>query len=139
LCQGQDTPSLARDKIAPAHVQGVHQELELIRFELARPVNRQQELPIENAEPREVYFQALSLFTKANQLYFKHTRERLEPMQDIPASITPGDIYAVVDRPIGLLRRVRSRLEIHQMSSPVQSDPSHTPSNVFKSIVQANR
>ncbi len=60
----------ANSKIEPpdvfVHVALVRAELELIRLELGKPKSKQKELPIFDAQPREVYFQAQTLFRKTD-------------------------------------------------------------------------
>ena len=70
---GSDPP------IAPPDVHAMlmllHQELELVRYEMGKPRRLEGMARIAGVAPREVYFQALTLFRKANRLSFEHTRE----------------------------------------------------------------
>lgn len=52
----------------------VRAELELIRLEMGKPENSGEPVLILEAAPREVFFQALTLFRKANRLSYEHLR-----------------------------------------------------------------
>ncbi len=63
---GKRTSSQARTgQIAPAdvfvRVALLRSELDLIRFEMGKPRDDRPELPVSDAAPREVFFQALTL------------------------------------------------------------------------------
>lgn len=122
-----------------AQVGVIRAELEAIRFVMGRPKNTQQEIAVRGAEPREVYFQALTLFRKSDRLCFEHTRERIaEPGTPIHP-LTSADVHEVVTAALGRIRKVKRTLRIEQ--SQVIEDPNvkREPTDVFRSIVQANR
>ena len=80
-----NTPDLEFIDIPKVFVQVslIHAELELLRFEMGKSTFKQNELVVKDASSREIFFQALTLFRKANRLSFEHTRFRVaEP--DIP-------------------------------------------------------
>ena len=52
-----------------ARVDVLRQELELIRLEMGRPRDGFVQFRVANVAPREVFFQALTLFGKSNQLF----------------------------------------------------------------------
>lgn len=121
------------------HVRVVRDELEQLRFVMGRPKNTQPELDVLNAAPREVYFQALTLFRKADRLSFEFTREHA-PEPEVPSGpIRPAAVDAVVDAALQRIRSVRQRLKIDYQATPVERDPAKNPTHVFCSIVQANR
>ena len=53
----------------------VRDELENLRFVMGRPANTQPEQEVSDTVPREVFFQALTPFRKADRLCFEYTRE----------------------------------------------------------------
>jgi hypothetical protein len=86
-------------------VETVRQELGAIRFVIGRPTNQQPEIAVHGAAPPEVYFQALTLYRKAERLCFEHTRTH-GTMPVLPSGdIRPSDVYQVVD---AALERIRA-------------------------------
>ncbi len=117
----------------------VRDELELLRLEMGKPQDRRRELRVTEAEPREVFFQALTLFHKANRLSFDLTRERAELPEKPVGTPRPADVQAVVDAVLAQLQRIKATLGSLEPSREQPRDPAVTPSDVFRSIVQANR
>lgn len=122
-----------------ARVMLIHAELEQIRFEMGRPKTEMCPMRVEDAEPREVLFQARSFLEKANRLSFELTRSRL-PVPDIPQrEIVPNDVYVVLDVALRVLGGVKAELGLATQSSEPARDPRMTPSDVFGMIFQASR
>ena len=95
---------------------------------------------VANAAPREVYFQAESLFHKANQLAFELTRTREEPPPSVPASqIRPMHVFYMVDAAFKRVLTVRAQLGIITPTSEQIRPPSTAPTDVFRAILAANR
>lgn len=117
----------------------VRAELESIRFVMGRSKNNQPEIDVSGAEPREVYFQALTLFRKADRLCFERTREREAEPKAPTRSLTPTDVYGVVDAALKRIRRVKKKLGIDKQATPPARDKTKTPTDVFQSCVQASR
>lgn len=120
------------------HVSLIHAELELLRFEMGKPKFKQTELVVKDASSREIFFQALTLFRKANRLSFEHTRLRVaEP--DIPKNrIKPSQVYAIVDTALKRIHLVKKKLGIIEHVKVMSVDKTKIPSDVFTTIVQAN-
>lgn len=137
-CFGEETAKIDPPDVF-VRVAIVRDGLESIRFVMGRPNNTQSEIPVKKAAPREVFFQALTLFRKADRLCFEHTREREDEPQKPKSVPTPGDVYAVVDAALGRIEKVKAKLEIQTSAVPSKRDQSKTPTDVFRSIVQANR
>jgi len=133
----------AGEDITPAEVfvrVGVmRKELESIRYVMGRPKNSEREISVVGARPREVFFQAITMFRKADRLCFEHVRERVEEPKPPEGEITPQDVYRVVEAAIDRIRRVKRELGVDTKVEPAPLDPSKTPSDVFRSAVQANR
>jgi len=117
----------------------VRDELENLRFVMGRPANTQPEPEVSDAVPREVFFQALTLSRKADRLCFEYTREHAPEPAILSGTIQPAAVYAVVDAALERIRRVKQRLDIVYEVKTVTRDPRHTPTHVFRSMVQANR
>ena len=82
---------LARTKLVRA-------EVELLRLEMGMPESEKHGIVIKFAAPREVYFQALTLFSKANRLSFELTGT-LAREPDVPLAhlIKPSHVWDVVN------------------------------------------
>ncbi len=139
-----DTNGLPLEEIQPAdvwvHVDHVRQELEQLRAYMGRPKDSRSELDISGAEPREVFFQAVTLFRKADRLCFEQTREQAgeEPMPP-DGKILPGHVYQAVDRALQRILVVKSKLGLTTELAISARDDDRTPSDVLRSIIQANR
>lgn len=121
------------------HIKLVNKELEHLRFVMGRPKNDQPELDVTNAAPREVFFQALTLFRKADRLSFEYTRQYGEEPEIPSENIETATVFNTVDAALERLRSVKQRLGISYRATPSSPAPSHTPTHVFREIVQANR
>jgi len=138
------SPAIAEDlATTPAdvyvRVAETRAEIELIRFEMGRPRHARPEIAVSGVEPREVFFQALTLFEKANRLGFEQTRTLAERALEQSIDPTPADVLQVVDAALSRLRAVKADMGIVSNVSVPPADPSKRPVEVFKSIVQANR
>jgi hypothetical protein len=141
----QDSPidQAERQDIAPPDVYVdtllVRDELELIRLEMGRPQDTRREIGVANAAPREVFFQVLTLFHKANRLSFELTRERVELPEKPIGTIRLTHVRDVLETVLERLRRVKGVLGSVEQSQKRARDPAKTHADVFRSIVQANR
>jgi hypothetical protein len=142
---GQDSPLYPADRqdIAPPDVYVdtllVRDELELIRLEMGRPQDTRREIGVANAAPREVFFQALTLFHKTNRLSFELTRDRAELPENPIGAIRLAHVRDVLEAVLERLRRVKGVVGSFEQSQKRARDPDKTYSDVFRSIVQANR
>jgi hypothetical protein len=129
---------LPADVLARAHL--IRAELELIRFEMGKPKNQQREIGVTGASPREVFFQALTLFRKADRLSFDQARKRgKEPKTIRAADIRPYHVWHALDRALQQVLIVKKKIGIREEVKEVLQDERTTPSQVFQSIVQGNR
>ncbi len=122
-----------------ARMTRVHGGIELIRFVMGKPKIAGAEIAVTGVAPREVYFQAITMFRKANRLSFEQTRV-VAPTPELPAGdIDPGDVLAVVNAALERISHVKARLEITTEPATRRTVSPKTPTEVFRSIVQANR
>lgn len=121
------------------HVALVRDELELIRFEMGRPSDHLPQMVVSNAASREVFFQALTLFHKANRLAFEQTRKRMDAPEIPQGEILPDHVWQVVDAALQRIQRVKSELGIIENSASRVRDADKRPIDVFRTIAQANR
>ena len=137
---GSETPAAT---IEPAdvfvRVTLVQDELELIRHEMGKPTSQQSGFEVTNASPREVFFQALTLFRKSERLRFEQTRGHAPPPDEPIGEISAADVFEVVDAALRQIRLTKEKLEITEQSLERSRDPTKTPTDVFRAIVQTNR
>lgn len=117
----------------------VRTELKLIRRKTGQPADDRLEITVTNAAPREVYYQALTLFHKADRLCFEQVRQRTKLPKHPGAAIKPKHVFAVVDAAIQRVRLVKTKLGIIERSHAIPRDVSKQPSDVFLAIVRANQ
>ncbi len=122
-----------------ARVMKIQADLELIRNKMGKPQAGSPMLHISKAAPREVFFQALTLFQKANRLSCEQTRKRGKTPKTPQGNIRPSNVLAVVNAAWDRLRRVQTSLGIDTPSPDIAPDASKTPTDVFNAIVQTNR
>ncbi len=137
------SPAGSAPPIAPSDVHArvmlLQQDLELVRYEMGKPRRLEGGGQIAGVAPREVYFQALTLFRKANRLSFEHTREIVDDLPRPDGEIKPADVLAVVNNALGRIRRVQDKLGINHAVAPEAPDPSKTPDDVILAILQASQ
>ena len=125
-------------------VEIVRGELELIRKHKQSSVDPRASIPVEHAYPREVYFQALTLRQKAGRLCHETTQFLVAPPTvvqfSIPNKITPKDVYEIVNDAWSQIRCAKAGMHIDdEIEDATQQDSTKTLTDIFKSIVQANR
>jgi hypothetical protein len=121
------------------HTLVVRDELEIIRLEMGKPKDTRRDIDVSNAALHEVFFQAMTLFHKANRLSFDLARERAEPPEQPFGPLRSAHVWAVVDATLVRLQRVKAILGSRDQVRPRPRDPVKTPSDIFRSIIQANR
>lgn len=131
-------------EIRPAHVLSrielFRKDLDDIRFEMGRPETIAIEMVVLNAAPHEVFFQARSLYRKADRLVVEVAGEESVPLRiATPLHIQPVHVLAVVNAALARLGYLKKRLGITLMNSERLPNPSATPSHVFFSIGLANQ
>jgi hypothetical protein len=136
------------EKFRPAYayqmVELVRGEIELIRKHKQVPVDTRDYIPVEHAYPREVYFQALTLRQKAGRLCHETAQYLLAPPTivqfSIPKTITSKNVYEIVNDAWSQIRCAKAGLNIiEHAEQSLMLDSAKTFTDVFKSIVQANR
>lgn len=115
-------------------------ELEILRQELGRPRDTRNEIKVTGAAPREVLFEALGLFRKADRFCFERTGEQSVLPQPPPADkVEPAHVKAVVDVAINRIEQVKARLGVTEKATAPKRDDSKQPSDVLGSLFLANR
>ena len=132
------------DTILPADVLArvnyLNEILDQIRVEIGKPRNIQPEIDVTNVSPREVYFQALVMFRKADRLAFEWTKtKKIEPPLIPSSSIKPFHVFNNVNATIERISSIKELLKIPETSQEKIVDETSQPTDVFKTIVQVNR
>lgn len=141
---GQSEAKNFRPIYAYQMVEVVRSEIELIRKHKQTPVDPRDSIPVEHAYPREVYFQALTLRQKAGRLCHETAQYLLAPPTvvqfSIPKTITSKDVYEIVNDAWSQIRCAKAGMNIiGEVEQNTKQDSTKTLTDVFKSIVQANR
>ena len=106
---------------------------------MGKPKVTTEEIQASGAVSREVYFQAVTFFTKVNRLSFEQTRSVAAIPETPKGDIKPQDVLDLVNAGLERLRFIKTELKIKQAAPKVASKPSVTPTDVFRSMVQLNR
>ena len=132
------TGILSADVLARTEL--LREELELIRFEMGKPKDSWTGGIATNAYPHEVYFQALTLFLKANRLSLELTGSTGVQPEIMPAlAIRPFHVWMMVNAAYDRILAVKQELGITQSTSEQPKEPSTTPTDSGRAVVQANR
>jgi hypothetical protein len=113
-------------------------ELNLIREALGKPKEQQTIISVVDASPREVYFEAQSLFEKANKLAFEvtHTYEQLPAIH--ADSLAPAHVWQLVNMALKRIIMIKNDLGIVEIINEVGESSKTTPTDVFNALLQAN-
>ena len=131
-------PILPADALA--RVQWFQEELEAIRLEMGKPKERRVTRLATDALPHEVYFQAITLFIKADRLALELTGSTGLRPRPVPLSaIRPYHNWALVTAALGRLGTIKKELGIQETVSENAHPPSTKPTEVARAIVHANR
>lgn len=112
-------------------------ELELLRNEMGAPTPSPVNLRVRDAHPHELYFQAVTLFHKTDQLAFEHVRVRARPPSQRPA-ITLEDVTGVVKAAHDRLQLVSRNFGLAPASSAPPPAPEKTGAEIFSRLLKAN-
>lgn len=130
--------------IEPGHVLArvlvLEAEIDLVRAEMGRPTDARGHITISNAAPREVYFEALALFRKADRFSFERIGSQgALPHPPSPGDIAPADVRNVIDAALACLRAVKSRMNIPETAAEPAVVADTQPSDVFRAVARVSR
>ena len=121
----------------------IRAELEEIREFMGRPSIWRPEIIVRGAQPREVFFQAITLWVKAIRLCREARGGSGQNLAKIemapPKQVTPANVFTLTQNAMGRLICVKRELGLDGRAPKPPRDASKTPTDVFRSIVQANR
>ncbi len=138
---GRDRESV--DQITPAdclaRVRLLADEIEEIRRVMGKPKTQSYRITIEGAQPREVLYQARTLYHNANRFAIEQTRASLELPGSEVVDIRPLHVWKIIDASLRRVLDVKHRFGIDARFVEVEMPESTTPSEVFISIMNTNR
>jgi len=141
--RAKDAPLDDKRSITPSDVfvvvQKVNQNLDVLRQYMGAPEPVLLDIRVYKAAPQDVYFQALTLFEKANRLSFETTRHKDSPPLVPQEAIHPFHVFGLVKNANKAIQRVMDELKIPKDHFVSQPESSKTPSDVFKMIMLTNR
>ncbi|MDE0420883.1 MAG: hypothetical protein OXK76_08345 [Gammaproteobacteria bacterium] len=136
--------TIAEDEATSAHVyQAVVQlgaEVGLVREVMGRPESTTDPWIVVEAQPRHVFYQALTLLRKANRLAVELTEEQRVGLLPVPeGDIQPALVLDVINRASMQIDAVRNELGITYRAEPPVLEVDRQPSDVLREIVQVSR
>ena len=138
---GAPSPLLAETTTAHVYqaVGELRMELEQIRQVMGKRAPRSREFKLEEAEPRQVFFQAQTLFRKCNQLAQEVAGvSRVQPgYAPEDRAIVPEDVLQLVQASRSQLQHVRTTLGIEGKVDPPRLDRRKKSSDVMHDIIEA--
>jgi hypothetical protein len=133
------------DEIQPAHcyarARRVLAELELIREELGRSTDGRPVPEINDAAPREVYFQAIAAWHKAERLAHENGTRcgHAAPAAPHLADLKPGHVLQLIDAVHAQVVEVAQHLGISEKAHEPALEPTRTPADVLGALIRVNR
>ena len=117
----------------------VADEIELVREVMGRPFDDSPRLPASDVSQFEVYFQAQTLFRKANQLAREYAGAVRVAAPALPeGELRPADTRAVVNGALEQIRLAKNAMGI-EAEGEIQTRTSASATGVFMTILDANR
>ncbi len=129
----------ARPPDVYARVMLLRRHVEQIRAEMGKLAVAERPIEVSGVAPREVYFQAQTLFEKANRLSFEHTRQIADSPPHPEPPIRPHHVLAVVESALERIRLVKAELGIPEPVAAPAFDEAKTPADVLVATVHASR
>lgn len=113
--------------------------LNAIAEEMGDEVSNGNMIAVSAVSPREVYFQAASLYGKTSRLMFEFTSEEGERIIELKPDAKPADAMALLLGTERHLLSVAKRLNMAEQHELQALDPGKQPKDVFALIVNLNR
>ena len=138
-----DSPG-ATPKATPSDVffavQRMNRDLENLRLHMGAPKATPLNIQIHKAAPHDVYYQAKTLFQKANRLSFEIARQQ-EQAPPLPGRlILPANVLILVNGAHRSMHKVLAELKTPESAHmKPASDTPKTPSHVFRAVLAINR
>jgi hypothetical protein len=116
-------------------------EAALIRDELGRSEDTRTVPEIAGAQPREVYFEAIACWRKAERLANELGVEGVGGAFATPAlrDLRPGHVFLLLDGVLAIVDRIKARLGIKETASEPSIEADRQPSDVLLTVLRVNR
>jgi hypothetical protein len=133
------------EDVTPAHcyarAQRLFGEVELVRDELGRTKDARPVPDITGAAPREVYFEAIAAWHKADRLAGEVGARASRPAPAAPVlkTLAPGHCLQLIDGVLAQIEDVKQRLHVTDKVAEPAIEPSRQPSDVLVTMIRINR
>ena len=124
-----------------AHAQRLLSEVASIRDEVGRTEDLRPVPDVTDARPRDVYFEALATWSKADRLASEIGAPpvRFEQSATTLRDLRPGHVMEVIDAVLLQIDGVKERLAISETIRMPAVEESRQPSDVLKVLIRINR
>lgn len=143
LCLLLPATAHAQTQIEPPDVfrliTALTEEIEQIRWNTGAERNEQQAPEVTGVSPHEVFFQAMTLFEKAERLAFEKTHQSGPIPLQPSGEIKPLDVYAMLQAARSRIQALGYTYDNFRAAKLPARNHGKTPTDVFKAVVQANR
>lgn len=113
--------------------------LDAIAHEMGITVINREPIAATRVSPREVYFQAATLYGKTSRLMFEFTSDEGDSISILRPDAKPEDVQQLLMQSHIHLNAVLKELNIHQNFDLPPYDDGKSPKDVFRLIVTLNR
>ncbi len=131
----------ATEEITPSDVfkqaSILEMRLKLIYQEMGLTLPTNYNINVFNAEPREVYYQAISLFNTSNQLFFEFTGKQDSRIVQLKENIAPKDVLKVLKQIDEMFFFIERELKIKYLPQEIKVITA-IPDMVFKKVTMLN-
>ena len=120
----------------------VSNHIEIIAKYMGKDPSNCSKFIVSNARPREVYFQAIRLRKKANQLYYEVTDQEVieqNNLMDQRKQISPSTVYKVVNNIEGTLRKIENFYKIEEGVTYKRAPKDTEPKDVYNQLLIDNQ
>jgi len=119
----------------------VRAEVELLRFQMGKPVDEQPPPAVDDVQPHEAFLQAQNLFRKTNRL----ARELIGASRQTPPVAPPAeeiviaDVYIPLEAALEQVVALKNGLGIAAAADLPNRTPTNDLTSVYRALVQTNR
>jgi hypothetical protein len=133
------------EDVQPAHcyarAQRLLAETNLVREELGRSEDARPVPNITDAQPREVYFETLAAWRKAQRLSAELgiLTARSAPSAPAARDVHPGHVLELLEAVLATIETVKARLEIEECAPEPAIETARQPNDVLTTVIRINR
>lgn len=122
-----------------ALAENIRLEVESIRYLMGSQKTAGTIVQVENAELREVYFQAVSLYNKIRRLHYHLLLETGADLPAVPVNIGPEEVRGVLLLCLSQLGDIKRQYGITAVQSSLTPGEEVGPSNIYVSLLSTIR